>query len=214
MKRGHGGVLYRNIRTSGIQASICYCLFPKGTAHHSSPELPWLLLMCVPGDAVSHREQAVCTNPKHSEATDAQQSRALLCICVTAQLRSIFIISLVSSTLLQPEWTKDKELPVETHHKMLEVIQEALQNIRCNFLTRGSPEQTLQQQQHVPSVTHTSCQCCYKWVHHCLNPCCSRERCVPSSQPLAGAVAAPPDMHGVEGNNGHTVRTVSAKGHD
>lgn len=150
------------------------------------------------------REQPVCTNPKHSEARDAQQSRALLCICVTAQLRSIsMIIALVFSTLLQPEWTKDKELPVETHHKMLEVIQEALQNIRCNFLTRGSAEQTLQQQQqHVPSVTHTSCQHCYRWVHYRLTPCscCSRECCalLPPS-PFQGAAAATPDMHGWRG---------------
>lgn len=153
---------------------------------------------------MSHREQPVCINPKHREATDAQQSRALLCICVTAQLRSIsMIIALVFSTLLQPEWTKDKELSVETHHKMLEAIQEALQNIRCNFLTRGSAKQTLQQQQHVPSVTHTSCQHCYKWVHYCLN-----------QGMLCALLPATPDMHSVEGNSGHTVRTVSAEGRD
>lgn len=186
----------------GIQASISYCLFPRGTAHHSSPDSPWLLLMCVPGDAVSHRQQPVCTNPKHSEPMDAQQSCALLCICVTARLRSIsMIIALVFSTLLQPEWTKDKELPVETHHKMLEVIQEALQNIRCNFLTRGSAKQTLQQQQRVPSVTHASCQHCYKRVHYCLNlcSCCSKECCVPSSQPAAGGCGSNPRHVGCGG---------------
>lgn len=201
-----------------MQASICYCLFPRGTAHHSSPEPPWLFLLCVPGDTVSHSEQPVCTNAKHSEPTDAQQSCALLCICVTARRRSIsMIIALVCSTLLQPEWTKDKELPVETHHKMLEVIQEALQNIRCNFLTRGFAKQTLQQQQQrIPSVTDTSCQHCHKWVHYCPNPAAAapgNAACPPPS-PFQGAVAATPDMQGVEGNNGHTIRTASAEEHD
>lgn len=53
VKRRHGGVLYRIIRTLGIQARICYCLFPRGSAHQSRASLAF--------SDVSHREQPVCT---------------------------------------------------------------------------------------------------------------------------------------------------------
>lgn len=59
VKRRHGGALYRNTRTLGIQASsVCYCLFPRGTARHSSPEPPWLSLMGVPGMQCPQRAAA------------------------------------------------------------------------------------------------------------------------------------------------------------
>lgn len=111
---------------------------PVSPAHHSSLNPRWLLLTCISGNVSPysklHKPVTPCSraNPK-----DLQQPRALGCICVIPRLRSISTIAvLVSSTLSQPEWTKDKELPVETDHKTLEVIQEALQNIRCNSLTR------------------------------------------------------------------------------
>lgn len=108
----------------------------------------------------------------HPQAQGTQGCTAVMCpalyLCHCSLSSISTTIALVSSALLQPEWTKDKELPVETHHKMLEVIQEALQNIRCNFLTRGSAKQTPQHQQRVPSTTQGSCQHCYRWV--CAHP--------------------------------------------
>lgn len=120
---------------------------PVSPAHYSSLDPRWLLLTCIPGDVLSYSELRKPVTPRSRENPgDLQQPRVLGCICVIPRLQSISMIAvLVSSTLLHPEWTKDKELPVETDHKMLEVIQEALQNIRCNSLTRGSATKTLQQ---------------------------------------------------------------------
>lgn len=63
----------------------------------------------------------------------------------------------------QPACARDTELPVETDGTALEAIQEALQGIRCHFLTRGCAAKTLRQQQRVPSVTHASCHHRDKW---------------------------------------------------
>ena len=81
------------------------------------------------------------------------------------------IAVLVSSALSQPERTLGEELPVQTGHKALEAIQEALQNIRCNSLTRASATEALQQQQRAPSVTPASCHRRCRWVCCYLNLC-------------------------------------------
>lgn len=51
------------------------------------------------------------------------------------------ITALVSLTLSQPECTRDKELPVDMDHKMLEMIQEALQKNSATIPSQEAPLQ-------------------------------------------------------------------------
>lgn len=145
-------------------------------AHHPSLDPRRPLPTRVPGDALSYsKPQEPLTACSRATPRDSPQPRALGCICVTPCLQSISMITaLVSSALLQPEWTEDKELPVETDHKMLEAIQEALQIIRCDSPTRGSATETRQRQQRVPSVTDVSCQRCHQRVCYSSNLCVCR----------------------------------------
>lgn len=119
---------------------------PVSPAHHPSLDPRWPLLIRVPSDELSYSKlQEPLTARSKATPRDSPQPRALGCICVTPCLQSISMITgLVSSALLQPEWTGDKELPVETDHRMLEATEEALQIIRCDSPTRGSATETHQ----------------------------------------------------------------------
>lgn len=89
----------------------------------------------------------------------------------------------------QPACARDTELPVETDGTALEAIQEALQGIGGDFLTRGYAAETLRQQQRVPSVVHASCRRRDKWpviiVIIVITVTAAAERYAPPSQRAA-----------------------------